>query len=186
MPPGRFYRMAWGFYLVLALAGCLWIGLARGGPIPLSLFVARHGWWQDLAFGVAGGLALWAVWLLSRRFVPATRELEERLAGLLGPVTTSEAIGLAILSGFAEELFFRGAVQASIGWIPATLLFGLLHTGPGRAFRLWTAFALVAGLLLGWMMLWRGNLLAPVLAHALVNAINLRQLGRAASAERGL
>jgi membrane protease YdiL (CAAX protease family) len=177
--------MAWGFYLVLALAGGLWIGIARRGPIPLSLFVARHGWWRDLALGAAGGLALWAVWRLSRRFVPAARELEERLAGLLGPVTTSEAIGLALLSGFAEELFFRGAVQASLGWIPATLLFALLHTGPGRAFRLWTAFALVAGLLLGWMMLWRGNLLGPVLAHALVNGVNLRALGSRAAAERG-
>ena len=47
-------------------------------------------------------------------------------------------------------------------------------------------FALVAGLLLGGMMLWRGNLLSPVLAHALVNGINLRQLGRAAAAEHGL
>jgi hypothetical protein len=27
-------------------------------------------------------------------------------------------------------------------------------------------------------MLWRGNLLAPVTAHALVNGINLRTLGR--------
>ncbi len=177
--------MAWTFYLVLALAGCLWIGLARHGPIPLSLFVARHGWWRDLGVGIGGGLALWGIWRLARRFLPASRDLEDRLAGLLGPVTTSEAIALALLSGFAEELFFRGAVQATVGWIPAALLFALLHTGPGRAFRLWTAFALVAGFLLGWIMLWRGNLLAPVMAHALVNGINLRGLGRLAAEERG-
>lgn len=124
---------------------------------------------------------LWAVWHLFLRFLPAARELEDRLAGLLGPVSTSEALVLALLSGFAEELFFRGAVQASLGWIPAALLFALLHTGPGRAFRLWTLFALVAGFLLGGMMLWRGNLLAPVTAHALVNGINLRGLGRRAA-----
>lgn len=169
----------------MALAGCLWIGIARRGPIPLALFVSRGGWWQDLGVGAAGGLVLWAVWRLARRFLPASRELEERLSGLLGPVTTSEAIGLALLSGFAEEIFFRGAVQATVGWIPASLLFALLHTGPGRAFRLWTAFALVAGFLLGWMMLWRGDLLAPVVAHALVNGINLRGLGRLAAGERG-
>ncbi len=183
-PSGRFYRTAWTFYLVIAVAGALWIGFARRGPIPLSLFVARRGWWIDLAAGAAAGLVLWAVWRLGRRVFPAARELEERLAGLLGPVTLGEAIGLALLSGFAEELFFRGAVQGSLGWIPAALLFALLHTGPGRAFRLWTAFALVAGLLLGGLMHWRGNLLGPIVAHALVNGINLRGLGRLAAAAR--
>jgi membrane protease YdiL (CAAX protease family) len=176
--------MAWTFYLVVALAGGLWIGIARRGPIPLSLFISPRGWWLDLGAGLAAGLALWAVWQLGRRSLPAARDLEGRLASLLGPITTSEAVALALLSGFAEELFFRGAVQAAVGWIPATLLFALLHTGPGRAFRLWTIFALVAGLLLGALMLWRGNLLAPVTAHALVNGINLRELGRVAAQER--
>jgi len=173
--------MAWSFYLVLAVGGGLWVGLARRGPIPLSLFVSRHGWWEDLGLGVATGLALWGIWQLARRYLPAAQHLEDRLAGLLGPITTSEAIALALLSGFAEELFFRGAVQAAVGWIPATLLFAFLHTGPGRPFRLWTTFALVAGFLLGALMLWRGNLLGPVTAHALVNGINLRGLGRRAA-----
>jgi uncharacterized protein len=81
-----------------------------------------------------------------------------------------------VLSGFAEELFFRGAVQGAIGWLPATLAFALLHTGPGRAFRLWTLFALLAGLLFGALMELRGNLLGPVVAHFLVNAVNLWRL----------
>jgi membrane protease YdiL (CAAX protease family) len=94
----------------------------------------------------------------------------------------SEVVALALLSGFAEELFFRGAVQGSWGWLPATVLFALLHTGPGPAFRLWTLFAAVAGLVLGALMIWRGNLLAPVVAHGLLNGINL---GRLVRRERG-
>lgn len=81
-----------------------------------------------------------------------------------------------MLSGFAEELFFRGAVQGSWGFVWATLLFALMHTGPDRAFRLWTLFALLAGALFGGLMLWRGNLLAPVTAHFVVNAVNLRRI----------
>ncbi|HZF13446.1 MAG TPA: CPBP family intramembrane glutamic endopeptidase [Thermoanaerobaculia bacterium] len=169
--------MAWTFYLVLALAGGLWIGFARG-VIPLALFVDRQSFALDLAIGVGAGLLLVGIWRLGRRILPAAEELESALARVLGGISTSEAVALALLSGFAEEIFFRGAVQGSVGFLPATLLFALLHSGPGRAFRLWTVFAAVAGLLFGGLMLWRGNLLAPFAGHFVVNAINLRSLSR--------
>lgn len=175
LPPGRLYRFAWGLYLVLALAGVLWVGLRRGA-IPLSLFVDRDRWWLDLALGVGSGLLLLSAWWGAERTLPLAKELEARLADALGPITPSEAVGLALLSGFAEELFFRGAVQGTLGWGAATVLFGLLHSGPGKAFRLWTLFAFVAGALFGGIMVWRGNLLGPVVGHFLVNAVNLRRL----------
>lgn len=160
---------------MLALAGALWIGLRRG-EIPLSLFVDRERWWLDLALGLsAGGLLLGAWWGAERTF-PLAKELEARLGEALGIITPSEAISLALLSGFAEELFFRGALQGTVGWAAATVLFGLLHSGPGKAFRLWTLFAVVAGALLGGLMVWRGNLLGPIAGHFLVNAVNLRRL----------
>lgn len=83
---------------------------------------------------------------------------------------------MALLSGFAEELLFRGAIQGSLGIWVATILFALLHSGPGGSFRLWPVFALVAGALFGALVLWRGNLLAAIVAHAVVNAINLGRL----------
>ena len=67
-------------------------------------------------------------------------------------------------------------MQGTVGWAAATVLFGLLHSGPGKAFRLWTLFAVVAGALLGGLMAWRGNLLGPIAGHFLVNAVNLRRL----------
>ena len=175
LPPGRLYRFAWGLYLFLALAGAFWIGLRRG-VIPLSLFVDPQRWWLDLGVGAGSGLLLLGAWWGVERTIPLARELEARLAGALGPITGAEAIALALLSGFAEELFFRGAVQGALGWGAATVLFGLLHSGPGKAFRLWTFFALVAGGLMGGIMAWRGNLLGPIVSHFLVNAVNLRRL----------
>jgi membrane protease YdiL (CAAX protease family) len=169
------YRLAWTLYLFMALGGILWTGI-RQGRIPVSLFIDLREWWLDLLLGVAAGLLVLAFWALTARFLPVARRLEEQLATVLGPLRAADAVALAVLSGFAEELFFRGAMQGSWGWLIATVLFALLHSGPGPAFRFWTLFAAVAGGLFGGLMAWRGNLLAPVVAHVLVNAVNLRRL----------
>ena len=169
------YRIAWLFYLVLALIGALWLG-AREGRIALDFFVNPATWWLDLAVGLGAGGVLLSMWLGVRRVLTTAQDLEADLAKLLGRLNGGEIVALALLSGFAEELFFRGAVQGAWGWIPATALFALLHAGPGASYRVWTGFAAVAGLTLAWLMIWRGNLLAPVITHVIVNGVNLKRL----------
>lgn len=169
------YAIAWGFYLALALGGVLWIG-SRTGQIELRLFFDLQRWWLDLGAGVLTAAALWLVWAAAERFLPLARDLESSLRKALGPITRPEAIGLAVLSGFAEEFFFRGAMQAAWGWPIACLLFTLLHTGRDRSFWLWTVFAGVSGLAFAGLTLWCGNLLPAILAHCIFNAINLSQL----------
>lgn len=170
--PGQLYRLAWYFYLLLAIGGAVWVGL-REGTIPLALFIDTGGWWIDLGLGLAAGAGLIGAWRLLARLSGRARELERRLGEMLGRLEPAEVVALALLSGFAEELFFRGAMQGSWGWLPATIVFAAIHTGPGPAFRLWTLFAALAGLVLAGLMLWRGNLVAPVVAHVLVNGVNL-------------
>ena len=104
------------------------------------------------------------------------RELERTLAEQIGAIDTSEALALALISGFAEELFFRGAVQASWGMAWATVIFTVMHFGRERIFRWWTAFAFVAALVFGGLTLQRDSILAAVVAHTVVNAINLRRM----------
>lgn len=171
----RLYRIAWVLYLLLAIAGAVWMGLARGG-LALEHFVDPESWPVDLLWGLAGGAALLGLWLAGRALLPMARELERTIASLLEDLAPSDALALAFISAFAEELFFRGAVQGSWGVVIATVLFGLLHTGPGRPFLLWTLFALVAGAVFGLLTLYRGNLLAAVVAHLVVNAVNLTRL----------
>lgn len=174
----RIYRSAWVVYLLLAIAGALWMGWANreaGGLAP-GMFFDPRTWALDLLWGLAAGAALVAVWLAGRALLPIARELEDTLADLLGGLDLSQTLALALISGFAEEVFFRGAVQGAFGIVPATLLFALLHGGPGRPFLLWTLFALIAGATFGALTLYRGDLLAPVTAHVLVNAVNLRRL----------
>lgn len=178
--PGQLYRLAWVLYLLLGLAGVVWLGV-RHRVIPLELFVEPAEWWLDLGLGVGAGLLLLGFWEALRHVVPLARELEESIARVLASVDPAEAVALAVLSGFAEEVFFRGALQGAFTWLPwlwSALFFSVLHTGSGRAFRLWTLFAFVAGLVLGLLMYWRGNLLGPVTAHVLVNAVSLSRIAR--------
>ena len=131
-----------------------------------------------MGLGAGAGLILVALWELIGRRLAAARRFEELLRGVLGTLDTTQAIGLALLSGFAEELFFRGAVQDAWGFWIASALFAALHTGRDRGLWIWTVFALVAGLLFGGLVLRTGNLLAAMVAHILVNAINLSRLAR--------
>lgn len=172
----RFYAVAWTFYLVLAIAGLLWIGV-RGDLSP-ALFASAERWPAELGAGLAVAGVLVGLWRVARRWWAAARRLERRFAELVGSIAGDEVFALAVMSGVAEEIFFRGAVQGSIGWLWATLLFTALHTGPGREFRLWTLFAAVAGLLFAGLFAWSGTLLAPIVAHAAVNGVNLRLLLR--------
>jgi len=172
---GQLYRLGWAFYLLLGLAGIVWVGL-REGEIHVDLFFSSVSWMRDAAVGVGSAGVLLLLWYGLDRVLPLARALKARLRSAIGPLDSGEALGLALLSGFCEEFFFRGAVQGSWGWLIATVLFAALHTGRERSFWVWTVFAGVAGLLFAWLTIWTGNLLAPILGHALLNAVSLRQL----------
>lgn len=162
---------------MLGLAGVLWVGL-REETIALRLFVRPQRWWLDLATGLAAGALLLGLWEVLGRRLELGRELERRIRELLGALEPDQALGLALMSGFAEEVFFRGGVQGSWGYAWASLLFALLHSGRERCFLVWTAFAAVAGLLFGALVYWTGVLLPAIAAHALVNGVNLVRLSR--------
>ena len=98
LPPGALLRWSAGLYLVLAIAGALWLG-SRDGAIRLSLFVASERWWQDVALGLVGAALLIGVWQLGVVVLPAARGLERAIAETLGPLTRAEVMALALLSG---------------------------------------------------------------------------------------
>lgn len=175
--PGELFRLASWVYLVMAIGGLLWIGWQRR-TIPLALFLPAEEVWVDVAAGAGAAALLLGAWQLTLRLAPLGRALEERLRQTLGPLAGHEAAGLAVLSGLGEEVFFRGAMQPAWGYLVTTLLFGVLHSGRGREMVLWTVSSLLAGAVLGGLMEWRGNLLAPVLCHVLVNAVQLRRILR--------
>lgn len=129
----------------------------------------------DTAIGAGAGLAIVALTWLMRGLGPMTRVRRE-LATLLGPLSSGTIAVLAITSAVGEELLFRGALQPLIGFWPTAILFGALHGGFTPKLWTWTVFAILAGILLGWLADVTGNLLAPILCHLTVNYFNLHAL----------
>lgn len=180
IPAAELLRKGTLFYLLLFGAALLWTALAgrplRYGP-PLE-----PGGEATIAYGLGLGLVAGALVIaLSHALTQQTEwgaRLAQWLGALLGPLTPLQCLWLALLSGVAEEAFFRGALQPAIGWVAASLVFGLAHWTPRRELLPWTLFATAAGFLFGALFERGGGLLAPTAAHVLVNAVNLVRLTR--------
>lgn len=162
---------------MLSATGIAW--LAHQGQGPELLW--GHGltpWTlaRELAIGLALGAAVLFVWRAIVLWSPLGKELEGELSDLLVGLQPQQVWGLALFSGVAEEIFFRGALQLSWGVLLSALAFGLLHTGPTRALRLWTLTATLIGFAFGGVVVWRGSLVAVVIAHTLINGLQLARL----------
>ena len=178
----RLVRAAVVFYGLL-LAGALVWAYADGRSLwfasPEAALRGVH-WLRDIALGLAVGGVLVIVSRVLTASSAAGRALAEALSQLLGRLGWGASLALAALSGVAEEAFFRGALQPHLGLVGASLVFGLAHFVPRRAFLPWPVFAVAAGLVFGALFERTGSLVAPVVAHAAVNALNLRWLGNRA------
>ena len=165
----RFVSFAALFYGALAVVAAVWCGL-RGFEVSL---VGESGV-ASLLLGFVTATCTVSLGLLAYLLLPALRNISEELAPRL--VDGADRTGLVLISvfsGVGEEAFFRGAVQQEFGLVFASLLFGLAHVGPDRRYLVWTAWAVMAGFVFGFVYDLSGGLLAPVVAHAGHNAATL-------------
>lgn len=127
------------------------------------------------------GWCLRTSWGPMRRLVTL---VEERLGPHLANASAGGIVLLAGLAGLGEELLFRGVIQAGLAerfppWLAvaaASLLFGAGHWLSAS----YAALAAAIGAYLGVVFLLTGNLLAPVVAHALYDVVALAALARRA------
>ena len=127
-----------------------------------------------------GGIVLGlGVVLLGRpldRLGPSAR-LNRFLRDLLGAMRPNQALGVALLGSFAEELLFRGFLQPRLGLIATAVLFGAVHYVPRRKdLLIWPFAAAVMGLVFGGLYALCGGVLAPFVAHFTINYFNLHLL----------
>ncbi len=165
-------------YLLVALGAAAAVLALRGSfdhPAPwLALGpVASHAW--SAAGGVALGAAVVGLsrWLLR---LPVARELADALAPATRALTSGQIVLVALLSSLGEELLFRALLAPYLGVVASSLLFASLHQVRGRARWLWMTFSLFVGLAVALLYRATGSLVGPLVAHALVNALNLHHL----------
>ena len=162
------------FYAFPAAVAWVWLEAAKPGR-SLALW-APSTWPRDLALGAAFGLVVVGLTLLCTKKFSWARALEAEFGWILGAQRHWEIAFIALLSGIGEEYLFRGALQERFGiWI-ATAVFAVIHWPVNRNFRPWPVLAGVVGLGLGFLKEWTDSLIAPALAHALINYVNLRRI----------
>jgi membrane protease YdiL (CAAX protease family) len=156
----------------LALAG-----VALGwlfGTKPLATLT-----WDPLAiaWGTAATLPMFAVlfcivWLPWGPFARLLQIVDEMIQTFFRGASLFDLAVVALMAGIGEEVLFRGFVQAGlvrltgsqmVGLIGAGVLFGLVHA----ITRTYAILATVVGIYLGLLWIYSGNLLAPILAHAI-------------------
>lgn len=109
---------------------------------------------------------------------PSFKRLKEMFMQLIGPAPWWVPLWLALLSSLGEEILFRGALQPTLGLIPASILFGLAHIGPDGKPGAWSLWAAGAGIVLGFTFQETGCLWPAIAAHFLVNGVSLFSLRR--------
>lgn len=181
---GQRVQIVVGFYLALALVGFWWHGAAEGTNDIWRAGDRPHHW---LALGpVVGALCGLAAVLAMRWLEPRfdwMQTLKAEFASIFGRVTRREVLWIAGASALGEEILFRGAMLDAWGWIPSSLIFALLHLPPRRELWPWTASAAVLGALLAGLTLATGNLGAAVVAHFVINALNMAYITRDAAGQ---
>ncbi len=156
--------------------------MGASGMLLLGLPLKGRNPWVEVPAGLLLLGLLQGLEGLFARLFPASFHEAERLHRELGRSLKAAGLGppalllLALLSGVAEEVFFRGLLQTLLyakfgawGLLLQALLFALLHPAPRKAFA-YTLYTGVAGLLLGLAYLLTGSLIPGIMAHVLHNA----------------
>jgi len=172
MVPRRLLTLALAAEGALALVGVAWsrirhIPLVSGPPL-LSLAAGTSA-----AFLLAGLYG----WLLSSGpNVAPVRAMRRLYHGLLrtvfGNLGLPEIVLISIVAGVGEEILFRGVLQRECGLVVASLAFGAAHVG-GREMVVLGVWAAATGFALGGLALATGGLMAPIVTHALYDALAL-------------
>ena len=149
-----------------------------------------HPTWRGLVWGVTAALPLLPVlwWCVHSNWGPMRRlrtEVDARVVPMFAHMSLLDMAVASLLAGVGEELLFRGLIQggladlAGIGTalIATSVLFGALHWVTNT----YAVLATAAGGYLGALFVLSGDLVAPIVTHAvydMVALVYLRRRGR--------
>lgn len=164
--PDTLIKAGAGLGLLMIVIAIIWVNGFRGENLALQLLPGDS--WQLIPGVAIGTVFAGLVWVLGKR-LSATREIVALLEATLdlSKIKFHHVVMISLLAAIPEELLFRGAVQASVGVIVASVIFGALH----GLTRLYFAYATFAGLVLGALFIIGGSLWMPIGAHFAIDFV---------------
>ena len=179
MPRRELIRFAIGFYGLVLLFAVGYALFSKNHDV--ALLGPNRPTVLHLLAAIALGLVIVGLTRVALRMWKSVGHATDALAEILGPLTWKDALILAAVSSISEEVLFRGALFSSLGLIGSSLLFGLVHVVPRRALWMYPLFAAGAGLVLGLLRDGSGSVYPPIIAHFVVNTLNLHFIGQRAT-----
>ncbi len=163
-------------YGALVVAALVWLWCRERTGAIAELSIGRFGPLAASGAGLAIGVAFAAAYGWARSVLRADSELHANVERMFTQWDERVGIAFAILAAFAEELFFRLAVQDALGLSGSVTVYVLLNL------RLvgvrWMAFTFAHAVALGGLVELGGGLLGSTSAHAVFNYLSLRRIHR--------
>jgi membrane protease YdiL (CAAX protease family) len=161
---------------LVAVAIGAWRGRANVYELPgsRSLVWLMAGPFVGLLFGLA-------MVFLSRLAVHSlewARVLHREFHAVVHELNAREIFILAAASSVGEEMLFRGALVPMMGLFWSSALFAAMHMRAQWRFLPWTIMSFIMGLAMGLLFQKLGNLGAPIVAHFVINFLNLHYIAK--------
>lgn len=164
----------------LILASFIWLFFRNFNSITnnrgleiLNPFKAWNIDYKVILFGILGAVILLSTSLvITMSYEPMKKSISFIDKLILQKLKPIDFLFVAVLSGVGEELFFRGILQNEIGIFLTSLIFAFLHI-PRKDFWVYGLWAMFAGLYLGNIYIYTGNLFLVMLVHTLNNLLAL-------------
>lgn len=175
-------------YFSINFLAIIWI---FGGFFKRSLVYAGQNIWDFLVAVVAGSAAYWLCswglsWIFGHFFPDYANLNDGSISAMAGSNFTVMFIGTVLLVPVAEEALHRGLVfgclypkSHAVAYILSTAIFASVHilgyVGAYSPLHLALAFIqyVPAGLTLAWAYRKSGSIFAPMLMHAVINAVGM-------------
>lgn len=164
--------------MIIMTISTLWVYFSKSNEISNYLQFNFTLFFQGILAGIVLAFAGYLFYRFAKKtkiFYETVELFEERLAPVFKNLKPRDIMILSLVSGFSEEVLFRGLVLPTFGIVIASISFGLLHL-PGFKYWIYALWATLSGFLLGFLLILSGSLWLPITTHVTNNIIGMIML----------
>ena len=172
--------------IAMLLISILWIFFFPKDNVSKYFNFSFQVMFEGFLVGVGLALAGYGFYFFAKKtkkFYEAVELFEQVLSPTFKNLKLIDLLLLSFISGFNEEIFFRGLLFPRIGLILSSVAFGLLHF-PGKKYWIYAVWATCSAALFAYLFFLTNSLWLPVIAHGTNNLIGMILLMRMANKKR--